>query len=101
MKYKYTKLEKQLIMLSSMGITINIEDGHRWIMFDENNDFYCDTHDLLDKNISTKVYGGVKEAILRIDNFFIKNNMPTLEERFEKLDPEYDIEYVDENEVKK
>lgn len=92
---KYTKLEKQLIMLSAMGITINIEDGHRWICFDENNDNYLELHTLLEKNIHTKVYGGIKEAILLMDNFFIKNNMPTLEKKFDEIiDPVYDVEYI-------
>ena len=94
-KMKYTKLEKQLIMLSVMGINITIADGHRWIEFNEYAEYDEKSIDLLEKSISCKVYGGIKEAIIRIDNLFIKNNMPTLEQRFdENICPKFDIEYI-------
>lgn len=62
-------LEKKLIILSYLGITIEHADGHRWIEYHETiNGFSFDKelkeHGLL---LNNKIYGGVLQAINVID----------------------------------
>ena len=84
-----TKLEKQLIAMMAHGIWIEFHSGHRYIRCMENNehsdgDTYngYNFHDQLKKHnimINNKIYGGVKEAIVIIDEVFELMHGYTLE----------------------
>ena len=94
---KYTKLEKQLIMLSVMGISITIEDGHRWIRCNYDVEGWEDVQELIENSINCKVYGGIKEAIIKIDKTLVENKYLSLEEKFNTtIDKKYDIEHKED-----
>lgn len=63
---KLSKLERWLLSASALGFTIYHGDGHRWINFllNEQYEYFTGT----DKcNIRSKCYGGVCEALMRIN----------------------------------
>jgi hypothetical protein len=87
-----TKLEKQLIAMSHLGIRIEIADGHRWIRSEETDDFYF--HQELEKAgvlLNNKMYGGLVEAIQVIDRCMCLLRRPLLEDYFNSVFDKDDV----------
>lgn len=87
-------LEKQLIAINAHGIWIEFAHGHRWICSSESVtgfDFSAalESHSIL---VNNKIYGGVIEAILVIDEVFVKMFGHSLEQWFDDIiDLDFDI----------
>jgi len=72
-----TKLEKQLLSLSFLGVTITFANGHRWIHYHEDIgdwetllEMYNRIHntDQGEYTLKCKIYGDVHEALNYIDS---------------------------------
>lgn len=97
---------KRLISANFLGFSIVNDDGHRWINFcsDYSNDAK-ELKELAEKeNVwfsTTKVYGGVNEALDIIDILLKKIDKLSLEKYFNKfVDIEFDVKYCNEDNIK-
>lgn len=78
-----TDLEKRLIVLSHLGITIEHCNGHRYIYCRETEDFDFDR--ILNLNgvsLNNKIYGTLLDALDIIDYCLVKCNCKTLLDNF-------------------
>lgn len=81
-----TLLEKRLIAMSHLGIRIEHGDNHRWILATETENF--DFNFILDKKYTDfccKVYGGINEALDRIDSVLYFTFYQSLENTFNTI----------------
>ena len=96
---------KRLIMANFLGFTITQDDGHRWINFDKTYSYSAEfIHEKSEeKGIwfkTTKVYGGVNEALDIIDMLLDKLGMVNLLEQFDEIvDIEWDIKYKSDSKL--
>ncbi len=78
--YAMTTLEKRLVALSALGIRIEHEAGHRWILSTETDCFdFEKTMKEVGVNVC-KLYGGINEALNQVDTVLAKTNYKSLEE---------------------
>ncbi len=76
-------LEKRLISAMAMGIRIEFQDGHRWIISEPTE--YFDFDNELCKHgikINDKIYGGLIQALDIIDECLLKMDKETLLEMY-------------------
>lgn len=85
-----TDLEKRLIVLSHLGITVNYADGHRWIYAIEGSgydfNYELKKHGIM---LNNKIYGSLSSALDIIDRCLELMGHKSLLESF--FMDEYDI----------
>lgn len=88
-----TDLEKRLIALSSLGIRIEHESGHRWIMSTPTEffDFAFEVEHARQKGVShySKIYGGINEALDEVDKILSVVHHSSLITHFNTLNQEW------------
>ena len=90
---------KRLVMANFLGFTITQDDGHRWINFDKTYSYSAEFINDKSEELgvwfkTTKVYGGVNEALDLIDILLDKLGMANLVSQFdERIDIKWDIKY--------
>lgn len=103
-----TNLEKQLIAMMAHGIWIEFHSGHRYIRCMENQEEQdgetyngYNFHDELIKHnfsINNKIYGGVKECILIVDEVFTEMYGYDLLDFYKtEIDTGFDVEYISDS----
>ena len=93
-----TRLEKRLVALSALGIRIEHDSGHRYIMSTPTD--YFDIEKLAEsaRDFDCKIYGGIEEALDRVDNLLIKTGYMPLEEYCDRFLLEWkDYGYTEED----
>lgn len=80
-----TNLEKKLIALSYLGIRIEHESGHRWILSTDTDYFNFESVMRVTGVHVCKVYGGVEEALDQVDSVLEKTSERSLLAVFETL----------------
>ena len=90
-----TMLEKRLIALSDLGIRIEHSAGHRWILSEqiEGFDFLKECGKL--KVDVCKVYGGINEALDKIDTVLKCTYKKSLVDHFNVINSEFKDERKD------
>ena len=82
------KTTKRLLSLTRIGVCIDYESGHRWIMFVKGVDGDMTLlGEILERNNiipNCKIYGNVIDALNYIDVLLKKVGMESLEEQFDK-----------------
>lgn len=85
-----SNLEKRLIALSHLGIRIEHTDGHRWILSTETDNFDYATECEKQKNYPCKVYGGINEALDKVDSVLVNTDKKSLLNVYNNLISCYD-----------
>lgn len=97
---------KRLIMANFLGFTITNGDGHRWINFNKEVSNYSVGlyNESQSKGVwllTSKVYGGLEEALDTIDVLLKKLNKNSLLEQFDTdVSIEYDIKHKSDTNLK-
>ncbi len=92
MNEDWETLAKRLIAAMAVGVRIEQDSGHRWILIDENADFVpaclaCGLH-------QTKQYGSYTAALDHIDQTLVMHGERTLLERFNDINHYDDLGVV-------
>ena len=90
-----TRLEKRLIALSNLGIRIEHEGGHRWIVSEQIDgfNFLIECRKL---NVDVcKVYGGINEALDKVDTVLKCTYRKSLIHHFNVINSEFKNERKD------
>lgn len=79
---------KRLIAAMNMGVRVETQDGHRWIIIGEHHEGSCLLHAVMSKGLTfddiTKVYGSVDDALDRVDRLLERAEMSSLEKMFDE-----------------
>jgi len=90
-----TLLEKRLIALSQLGITIQHENGHRWILAMGTDYFDFNKECEIQKVYLCKVYSGINCALDKVDEVLKYTNKISLIDVYNSLVLQYDCESED------
>ena len=85
-----SNLEKRLIALSHLGIRIEHDGGHRWILSTETDNFNFDKECEKQKVYPCKIYGGINEALDKVDTILVNTDKKSLLNVYNNLISCYD-----------